>query len=99
MDPKKTEDDISDSLRHRVYFAARDGMPLTLYDLLNEKTTEEIDDLLNQVGLFLVCFLSLCHRRVCQCHCPYFAKYVSHLRFQIFIYARHPIICHKELRN
>ncbi|XP_072942519.1 protein fem-1 homolog B isoform X2 [Epargyreus clarus] len=37
----------STSLRERVYFAARDGMSLTLYALLYEKDTDEIDILLN----------------------------------------------------
>ncbi|XP_068620310.1 protein fem-1 homolog B [Battus philenor] len=40
-------DDVSSSLRERVFFAARDGMSLTLYALLYEKSTDEIDDLLN----------------------------------------------------
>lgn len=43
-------DDISSSLRERVFFAARDGMSLTLYALLSEKTTDDIDDLLNSVS-------------------------------------------------
>lgn len=43
-------DDVSSSLRERVFFAARDGMSLTLYALLYEKNTDEIDDLLNSVS-------------------------------------------------
>ncbi|KAJ2948672.1 hypothetical protein O0L34_g7928 [Tuta absoluta] len=39
--------DVSTSLRERVFFAARDGMSLTLYALLYEKTTDEIDEVLN----------------------------------------------------
>lgn len=45
-------DDLSSTLRERVFFAARDGMSLTLYALLYEKTTDEIDDLLNTVSFF-----------------------------------------------
>ncbi|XP_038211518.1 protein fem-1 homolog B isoform X1 [Zerene cesonia] len=47
MDDKLMLDDVSSSLRERVFFAARDGMALTLYALLYEKNTDEIDDLLN----------------------------------------------------
>ncbi|XP_045523708.1 protein fem-1 homolog B isoform X2 [Pieris brassicae] len=47
MDEKLMLDDVSSSLRDRVFFAARDGMALTLYALLYEKNTDEIDDLLN----------------------------------------------------
>ncbi|XP_013162549.1 PREDICTED: protein fem-1 homolog B isoform X2 [Papilio xuthus] len=36
------------TLRERVFFAARDGLSLTLYALLYEKNTDEIDDLLNR---------------------------------------------------
>ncbi|XP_012552018.2 protein fem-1 homolog B-like isoform X3 [Bombyx mandarina] len=39
--------ELANSLRERVFFAARDGMSLTLYALLYEKKTDEIDDLLN----------------------------------------------------
>ncbi|KAI5640138.1 ankyrin repeats (3 copies) domain-containing protein [Phthorimaea operculella] len=39
--------DVSTSLRERVFFAARDGMSLTLYALLYEKSTDEIDEVLN----------------------------------------------------
>lgn len=35
------------SLRERVFFAARDGMSLTLYALLYEKLEEEVDEVLN----------------------------------------------------
>ncbi|XP_069361539.1 protein fem-1 homolog B isoform X2 [Maniola hyperantus] len=47
MDAKSILEDISSTLRERVFFAARDGMSLTLYALLYEKTTDEIDELLN----------------------------------------------------
>ncbi|CAK1550702.1 unnamed protein product [Leptosia nina] len=47
MDDKLMLDDLSSNLRDRVFFAARDGMALTLYALLYEKNTDEIDDLLN----------------------------------------------------
>lgn len=50
MEDKLMLDDISSSLRERVFFAARDGMSLTLYALLCEKTTDDIDDLLNSVS-------------------------------------------------
>lgn len=40
------------TLRERVFFAARDGLSLTLYALLYEKNTDEIDDLLNRVSKF-----------------------------------------------
>ncbi|KAL0870072.1 hypothetical protein ABMA27_006233 [Loxostege sticticalis] len=49
MEDKLMMDDVSSSLRERVFFAARDGMSLTLYALLYEKNTDEIDDLLNSV--------------------------------------------------
>lgn len=42
--------ELANSLRERVFFAARDGMSLTLYALLYEKKTDEIDDLLNNVS-------------------------------------------------
>lgn len=44
-------DDVSSTLRERVFFTARDGMSLTLYALLYEKSTDEIDDLLNSVSI------------------------------------------------
>ncbi|CAG9127370.1 unnamed protein product [Plutella xylostella] len=47
MEEKVLLDDVSSTLRERVFFAARDGMSLTLYALLYEKNTDEIDDLLN----------------------------------------------------
>lgn len=45
-------EDVTSSLRDRVFFAARDGMSLTLYALLYEKNTDEIDDLLNSVSTY-----------------------------------------------
>lgn len=50
MEDKLKLDDVTSSLRERVFFAARDGMSLTLYALLYEKNTDEIDDLLNSVS-------------------------------------------------
>ncbi|CAH2042090.1 unnamed protein product, partial [Iphiclides podalirius] len=47
MEDKLMLDDVYSTLRERVFFAARDGMSLTLYALLYEKNTDEIDDLLN----------------------------------------------------
>ena len=38
-------------LRKRVYFAARDGLPITLYALLSERSLQEQKDLLSQVLL------------------------------------------------
>lgn len=45
------DDDASTNLRERVFFAARDGMSLTLYALLYEKNTDDIDDVLNSVSI------------------------------------------------
>lgn len=50
MEDKLMLEDVTSSLRERVFFAARDGMSLTLYALLYEKNTDEIDDLLNSVS-------------------------------------------------
>ncbi|XP_075980950.1 protein fem-1 homolog B [Anticarsia gemmatalis] len=47
MEDKLMLDDVTSTLRERVFFAARDGMSLTLYALLYEKDTDDIDDLLN----------------------------------------------------
>lgn len=49
MEDKLMLDDVM-FLRERVFFAARDGMSLTLYALIYEKNTDEIDDLLNSVS-------------------------------------------------
>lgn len=43
-------EDVTSTLREQVFFAARDGMSLTLYALLYEKNTDIIDDLLNGVS-------------------------------------------------
>ncbi|KAI8420357.1 hypothetical protein MSG28_008875 [Choristoneura fumiferana] len=48
MEDKLMLDDVM-FLRERVFFAARDGMSLTLYALIYEKNTDEIDDLLNSM--------------------------------------------------
>lgn len=56
MEDKLALDDVSSTLRERVFFAARDGMSLTLYALLYEKNTDEIDELLNSVSIFLTIY-------------------------------------------
>lgn len=43
------DSEIDHSLINRVYYMARDGMPMTLYALLSDKTPERIDSLINQV--------------------------------------------------
>ncbi|PSN51229.1 Protein fem-1 B [Blattella germanica] len=40
--------ELAQSLRNRVYYAARDGMAITLFALLAEKTDQEVHELLNQ---------------------------------------------------
>ena len=50
MSSKKMTE-ISQSLKSRVYYAARDGMAITLYALLVEKSLPEIHELLNQVNI------------------------------------------------
>ncbi|XP_067002835.1 protein fem-1 homolog B isoform X2 [Anabrus simplex] len=45
----RDDTDFIKSLNKRVYFAARDGMPLTLYALLSEKRDDEVLEILNQV--------------------------------------------------
>ncbi|XP_026763059.1 protein fem-1 homolog B isoform X2 [Galleria mellonella] len=47
MEKKKMMYDLLSALRERVFFAARDGMSLTLYALLFEKKYDEIDELVN----------------------------------------------------
>lgn len=51
MEDKLALEDASNTLRERMFFAARDGMSLTLYALLYEKNTDEIDELLNTVSI------------------------------------------------
>jgi hypothetical protein len=41
--------ELAQSLRSRVYYAARDGMAITLYALLADKSAEEVHALLNEV--------------------------------------------------
>lgn len=41
--------ELAQSLRSRVYYAARDGMAITLYALLADKNAEEVHALLNEV--------------------------------------------------
>lgn len=50
MEDKLLLDDVSSTLRERVFFSSRDGMSLTLYALLYEMNKDEIDDLLNTVS-------------------------------------------------
>lgn len=45
--------ELAQSLRNRVYYAARDGMAITLYALLNDKSDEEVHELLNQVKVWV----------------------------------------------
>lgn len=40
--------EVAESLLKRVYYAARDGMAIALYDLLSNKSPEQIDYLINQ---------------------------------------------------
>ena len=39
---------------NRVYYAARDGMAITLYSILNDCTPEQCQQLLNQVCILFV---------------------------------------------
>lgn len=59
--------EISQSLKNRVYYAARDGMAVTLCALLSDKSEEVVKELLNQVSfLYIFVFLSFlvtCLRR------------------------------------
>lgn len=41
--------EICDSLKNRVYYAARDGMAVTLCALLSEKPQDVVKELLSQV--------------------------------------------------
>lgn len=41
-------EEISESVLKRVYYAARDGMAIALYDLLSDRPAEQIDRLVNQ---------------------------------------------------
>lgn len=49
--------EIDQYLINRVYFMARDGMPMTLYALLSDKTPQQIDLLINQVMFFFVYYI------------------------------------------
>jgi len=44
-----SEQESTELLRKRVYFAARDGLAITLYALLCERNPQEQSDLLSQV--------------------------------------------------
>lgn len=46
------ETEMNISLMNRVYYAARDGMAITLYALLSDKTPEYSSWLINQVSDF-----------------------------------------------
>lgn len=41
--------ELSESFKNRVYYAARDGMAITLYALLSERSALEVQEVLNQV--------------------------------------------------
>lgn len=45
--------EISQSLKNRVYYAARDGMAVTLCALLSDKSEDVVKELLNQVRSLL----------------------------------------------
>ncbi|XP_061384045.1 protein fem-1 homolog B [Danaus plexippus] len=47
IEDKLVIEDISSTLKDRVFFAARDGMSLTLYALLYEKHIDDIEEILN----------------------------------------------------
>lgn len=59
--------EISQSLKNRVYYAARDGMAVTLCALLSDKSEEVVKELLNQVSFLdifvFLSFLVTCLRR------------------------------------
>lgn len=57
--------ELAESFKYRVYYAARDGMAITLYALLCEKSNDEIQQVLNEVKL-LNCSLSV-ERLLCLC--------------------------------
>nr|CAD7426483.1 unnamed protein product [Timema monikensis] len=40
---------LSQTLKERVYYAARDGMAITLFALLSEKKSDVVQELLNQL--------------------------------------------------
>nr|CAD7401981.1 unnamed protein product [Timema cristinae] len=42
---------LSQTLKERVYYAARDGMAITLFALLSEKKSDVVQELLNQLQL------------------------------------------------
>lgn len=42
--------EVAESFKYRVYYAARDGMAITLYALLSERTNDEVQEVLNQVN-------------------------------------------------
>lgn len=44
----------NESLRHRVYFAARDGLAMTLYALLSEINKEDVNSVLNEVKIIKI---------------------------------------------
>lgn len=48
-----------EALSKRVYYAARDGLPITLYALLSEHTKEQQTKLLSQVCFAFYFFLSI----------------------------------------
>lgn len=41
---------LPESFKYRVHFAARDGMAIILFALLSEKTSDEVQEVLNEVS-------------------------------------------------
>lgn len=52
--------DLNESFKNRVYYAARDGMAITLYALLSERNPEEVQEVLNQVNRFIYFMQKIC---------------------------------------
>lgn len=46
--------ELPESLKERVYYAARDGMAITLFALLSEQIDENAEKLLGQVNIITV---------------------------------------------
>lgn len=45
--------ELAESLKNRVYYAARDGMAITLYALIGELRPEEVQELLDRVSYYV----------------------------------------------
>nr|XP_003704502.1 PREDICTED: protein fem-1 homolog B-like isoform X1 [Megachile rotundata] len=48
VNPSEDSIELSHSLLSRVYYAAKDGMAIALYDLLSSKSLEQVNSLINQ---------------------------------------------------